>query len=158
MTTSSIDTGDIAPDFTLPSTDGEISLSGLLDGNRAAIVAFYFEDGTPTCENEVAMLKDAFETVREFSAGVVAISADSLDSHRSFAERLGGVPFPLASDTALQAAKAYGVVDEGDPRRSRRAVFVVGTDRKVSLAIPLFQPNNLSQVESILSALAPPDG
>ena len=38
--------GDIAPDFTLPSTSGEISLRGLNQGKKL-VVAFYIEDKTP---------------------------------------------------------------------------------------------------------------
>ena len=38
--------GDMAPDFTLPSTSGEISLVGLGQG-RKLVVAFYIEDKTP---------------------------------------------------------------------------------------------------------------
>jgi thioredoxin-dependent peroxiredoxin len=145
-------TGQKAPDFRLPTTDGEVTLSSLLEKGRV-VLAFYSEDGTPSCETEVAMLRDSHEMLAEFGAAVVAVSADSLDSHRAFAERLGGVPFPLASDTALEAARAYGVVADDDPRRSRRAAFVIDRDGTVLAAIPHFQPNNLSHVEAIFSAL-----
>jgi peroxiredoxin len=142
-----------APDFTLPSTDGVISLSSLLGAAKAVVLAFYFEDGTPSCQTEITVLKDAYEMLTEFGASVVAVSADSLDSHSAFADRLGGVPFPLASDEHLIVAGAYGVIDEGDARRSRRAVFVIGSDGVVRLAIVPFQPSNLAQVEAIFAAL-----
>jgi peroxiredoxin Q/BCP len=145
--------GDSAPSFSLPSTRGEISLEGLREGGRFVIVAFYAEDGTPSCEHEVAMLKDAHDTLVECGASVVAISADTVASHERFAARLGGVPFPLASDQALDAATAWGAVDAADPRRARRAVFVVDRDGSVSLALPHFQPGNPSQVEAILTAV-----
>ena len=38
--------GDKAPDFTLPSTDGEVSLRTLLQGGKL-VMAFYVEDNTP---------------------------------------------------------------------------------------------------------------
>jgi peroxiredoxin len=116
-------------------------------------VAFYFEDGTPSCESELAVLKDAHEALTGLRARVVAISADSLESHIAFAERLGGLPFPLASDPDLEAARAWAVVDEGDTRRSRRAAFVVGADGTIMLAVPRVQPNNLAQFEAIFAAL-----
>ncbi len=149
----SLKPGDTAPDFRLPSTDGDVSLDALLGRARRLVLAFYFEDGTPSCETELAMLRDAHEMIRDFNADVVAISADTLDAHRAFAERLAGLPFPLASDADLKVARAYGVIDEGDPRRSRRAVFVIGADRTVTLSIVPFQPSNLSQVEAIFAAL-----
>ena len=144
--------GEQAPDFTLPSTDGEVRLSDRLRHGRV-LLAFYFEDATPTCSAEIEALKDAYETLRELGAEVIGVSADSVGSHRAFAERLGGVPFPLASDTDLQAARAYDVVAEDDPRRSRRALFVVEQDGRISYAANPFNPNNLSQLEGALRAL-----
>ena len=38
--------GDKAPDFTLPSTAGEVSLRALLQGGKL-VLAFYVEDNTP---------------------------------------------------------------------------------------------------------------
>jgi len=145
--------GAPAPQFTLPSTDGDVSLDRMLDGGSRAVVAFYYEDATPSCETEVSMLKDAHEMLSEFRARVVAISADSLASHEAFAARLGGVPFPLASDADVAVARAYGVVEEGDPRRARRAIFVIDEDGSVMLALPHFQPNNLGHIEAIFGAL-----
>ena len=145
--------GDRAPAFRLPSTDGDVSLDDLLTGGHCIVLAFYHEDATPSCQTEVSMLSEAHEMLTEFGARVIAVSADSVDSHRVFAERLGGVPFALASDETLAAARAYGVVDEGDPRRSRRAMFVIDRGGTVILAIPHFQPANLAQVEAIFAAL-----
>jgi peroxiredoxin len=145
--------GARGPAFALPSTDGDVSLQALLAAGDRVVLAFYTEDATPTCENEIAMLKDAHEMLHEFGARIVALSADSIESHRAFAERLGGLPFPPASDAGLEAARAYGVIDEGDPHRSRRAIFVIDRDRTVMLALPHFQPGNLSQIEAIFAAL-----
>jgi peroxiredoxin Q/BCP len=150
---TSVAAGSKAPPFRLPSTDGDISLDELLAGDHRAVIAFYAEDGTPACQTELAMLRDAHDLIAEFSARVVGISSDSLESHRAFAERVGGLPFPLASDAEVETAGAYGVIDEGDARRSRRAIFVVDRDATVLLSLPHFQPQNLAQVEAIFEAL-----
>lgn len=146
--------GDRAPDFRLPSTQGEVALSELLAVGTPIVLVFYFEDGTPSCETELSIFRDAAEMLNETNARVVAIGADSVASHEAFAARLGGVPFPLASDAMLDAARAYGVIDEGDDRRSRRAIFVITPDGTVALAIPHFQPSSISQVEEIFGTLA----
>lgn len=148
-----IRTGDAAPAFSLPSTAGNVSLAGLLSGGRRLVLAFYVEDGTPSCESEIAMLRDCYDTLRESNAAVLAVSADDLNTHRAFAARLGGLPFALASDTSLECARTYGVVNEDDPRRSRRALFVIDGDGRVLLAFPHFQPANISQVEAIFQTL-----
>jgi peroxiredoxin Q/BCP len=144
--------GDRAPDFALPSTDGEVRLNDLLSRGRV-LLGFYFEDATPACSTEVEALKDAHETLRELGAAVVAISADGLESHRAFADRLGGVPFPLASDEDLVVVRAYGAVAEDDPRRSRRALFAIDPDGTVLYAANPYSPNSLSQLEGALRAL-----
>ncbi len=144
------DVSEEAPDFTLPSTEGKLRLSELAAKGKV-VLAFYTEDNTPLCSTEVAMLKDDYEAVQELGAQVVAVSADSLESHRDFARRLGGVPFPLVADEQLQAAREYGVVDE-DGRRCRRAVFVIDGG-KVVHANAWFQPGNPSQYEAVFRAL-----
>ena len=144
--------GDRAPGFSLASTQGEVRLSDRLRESRV-LLAFYFEDGTPSCSTEIDALKDAYETLRELAADVIAVSADSVESHRAFSERLDGVPFALASDPELAAARAYGVVAEDDPRRSRRALFVIEPDGTVSYAADPYSPNNLGQLEGAFRAL-----
>ena len=146
--------GDRAPAFGLPSTEGDISLEELLAAGDRVVLAFYAEDATPACTNEIAMLKGAHAMLREFGARVVAVSADSLESHSAFAQRIGGLPFALASDSLLEAAAAYGVIDEADARRSRRAIFVIDRDGTLMLSLPHFQPANLSQIEAIFAALS----
>ena len=143
--------GDQAPGFTLPTTDGEIKLSEVTARGKV-LLAFYYEDATPLCSNEIAMLKDDYEVVRELGAEVVAISADSIDSHRAFAERLGGVPFALTSDVKLDAAKAYDVVDDSG-KRSRRAVFVLEQGGRIAHVERWFQPGNPGQYEAVFRAL-----
>ncbi len=145
------ESGDQAPDFTLPSTKGDVRLSDLTARGKV-LLAFYYEDATPLCSNEVSMLKDDYDVVRELEAEVVAVSADGMESHQAFAERLGDVPFPLASDEHLEAAKAYGVVDDSG-KRSKRALFVIEQGGKLLHAERWFQPGNPGQYEAVFRAL-----
>jgi peroxiredoxin len=142
---------DHAPDFALPAIGGEIHLRELTERGQV-LLAFYYEDDTPLCISELTVFKEDYEIIEQLDTQVVALSADSLESHRAFAERLGGLPFPLASDERLEAATAYGVVDDSG-KRSRRAVFVIGRGGKILLAERWFQPGNPSQYEAIFAAL-----
>jgi peroxiredoxin len=143
--------GRAAPDLELPSTQGRLRLKDLT-ATKKVVLAFYTEDNTPLCSSEVSVLKEDYELVQQLQAEVVAVSADSLDSHRDFAEKLGGVPFPLMSDENLKAARAYGVLDDAG-KRSRRAVFVIDKGGKILHVVPWFQPGNPSQYEDIFAAL-----
>jgi peroxiredoxin len=143
--------GRQAPDFSVDTDWGRLGLAGLLARGRL-VLAFYYEDLTPTCSTQVSSLKEGFETLLELGAAVLAVSSDSLESHRLFCDRLGGLPFPLGSDPDLAMARAYGVIDDGG-KRARRAVFVIGPDGKVILALPHYNPANLSQFEQVFLAL-----
>jgi len=143
--------GEQAPNFRLPSTKGEITLSDLTSKGKV-LLAFYSEDDTPLCASELSVLKEDYEIIQQLGAEVVGISADSLESHRDFEQRLGGLPFPLASDEKLEAIKAYGVANESG-KRSRRAIFVIDKGGTVLHQITWFQPGNPSQYEEIFLAL-----
>lgn len=145
------DAGDRAPDFTLTSTVGDVRLSTLL-ADGPLILVFYTEDGTPTCSSGIAMFREDFSVVQELGAQVIGVSTDDVASHKAFAAQLGGIPFPLASDTNREVSQAYGVLDE-ESKRSKRAVFVIGIDGRVLHAEPWFQPGNPSQYEAIFRAL-----
>jgi peroxiredoxin Q/BCP len=143
--------GDRAPAFSVQTDRGRLTLGDLI-GARKLVLAFYYEDLTPTCSTQVSSLKEGFETFEELGANVLAVSSDTLESHQMFAERLGGVPFPLASDLDLTLARLYGVVDESG-KRARRAVFVIDRDGTVLLALPYYNPANVSQFEHVFLAL-----
>ncbi len=143
--------GQPAPDFTLPSTQGQISLHDLT-AEKKVVLAFYFEDATPLCSSEVATLKADHDLIRGLGAEVVAISADSLASHEAFAQRLGGFPFPLASDSDLVATRLYDVLDDTG-KRSRRAIFVIDRGGTLLHAIAWYQPGNVAQYEEMFRAL-----
>jgi peroxiredoxin Q/BCP len=142
----------MAPDFALPSTKGEVRLSDLWR-DSIVVLMFYAEDGTPSCTRQISTFADEYEPFLEAGAAVVAVSADGLDSHRAFAEKVGDVPFPLVADTELQAADLYGVVDDSG-KRTRRAVFLIDRGGKVVHVLPWYNPNNSAQYYEVVEALA----
>ena len=146
-----LEIGDAAPDFTLPSTAGTVRLRDLAN-ERMVLLAFYTEDNTPLCSSEISVLAEDYEIVQQLGAEIIGVSADSVVSHREFAAKMGGLPFPLASDEELAAAKAYDVIDDAQ-RRCRRAVFVIGRGGRILHAEPWFQPGNPTQYEEIFRAM-----
>jgi peroxiredoxin Q/BCP len=146
-----ITTGDHAPDFMVETTEGTRTLGDLL-GAGPLVLVFYSEDATPTCTTQVSSFRDEYGTLRDLGAHVLAVSADTLESHQRFADRLEGVPFPLAADPDLTVARAYDVVDD-EGKRSRRAVFVIGTDGIVTEAIQHYQPGVMDQFAAVFRAL-----
>jgi thioredoxin-dependent peroxiredoxin len=103
-----IGAGDKAPDFTLPSQDGE--QVRLLDriGQRVVVLYFYPKDNTSGCTAEACAFRDSHEVFAEAGAEVIGVSSDSVDRHAGFAAR-HGLPFTLLSDAGGKVRKAYGV-------------------------------------------------
>jgi peroxiredoxin (alkyl hydroperoxide reductase subunit C) len=55
---------------------------------------------------------------------ILGVSVDTIASHRSWAEELGGLEYPLLSDENKTVSRAYGVLDEKEGV-SLRATFIV---------------------------------
>ena len=145
-----IEVGQSAPGFAVETTAGPRSLEQLL-ADGPLVLVFYTEDSTPLCTTQLRGFRDEFETIRELSAHVLAVSSDDLASHERFAEaeRLG---FPLAVDASLELARRYDVVND-DGRRSRRAVFVIASDGTIVGANAYYQPQDMTQFAEVFSAL-----
>ena len=58
----------------------------------------------------------------------------------------------MLSDPALEAAEAFGVIEESG-KRAQRAAFVADAQGTIQLAIPFYQPNNLDDYQEIFVAL-----
>lgn len=138
------------PDLTLPGTDGPRRLRPLQSDRL--LVIFYQEDATPTCSTQVVSFREDFDAVREAGAEIVAISSDSQESHAAFIERLGGLPFPLLSDTDGSAARAFGVWDTSI-QRAFRSVFVIDRKGRIKHAVRHYSPANLTEYQRIFAAL-----
>ncbi|MFN3361963.1 MAG: peroxiredoxin [Pseudanabaenaceae cyanobacterium] len=113
--------GQPAPDFTLPSDKGNISLSSY-KGKQTVLLAFYPADFTPVCTNEMQCFADDWSKFRELGAEILGISKDPIEKHIEFSRKLG-LQFPLLSDQNQEVSKLYGVADS--LFGSKRAYFIV---------------------------------
>ena len=103
-----ITTGDMAPEVTFSSHTGERLALGHYRGHKAVVVYFYPKDYTPICTREACAFRDAYEDFVDAGAVVIGVSADSDQSHRSFAQS-HRLPFLLASDVDDTIRNAFGV-------------------------------------------------
>jgi len=106
----SVTEGQIAPDFTLPATDG--STVRLLDlRGKKVVLYFYPKDDTPGCTKEACAFRDNLGVLKSMGVVVLGVSPDSVASHQKFAQKYG-LPFPLLADEGAQVATTYGVWKE----------------------------------------------
>jgi peroxiredoxin Q/BCP len=99
--------GAVAPAFAYRDADGTARHTRELSG-RPYLVYFYPRDDTPGCTAEACGFRDAFADFTAAGLTVIGVSGDDEASHTKF-RRKHALPFPLAADTDLVTAKAYGV-------------------------------------------------
>lgn len=123
-----VDVGSPAPTLHAIAHDGtDVDLAKLR--GRSVVVFFYPKDETPGCTKEACSFRDAWEKLGKRNIVLLGVSADSAESHRSFAAN-HKLPFLLLSDADGRIGAAFGV-----PRVlgfSARQTFVIGPDGRVT--------------------------
>jgi len=120
MTTLQV--GDLAPDFTLPATSDEPICLNSYRGKKNVVLAFYPFDWSPVCSLQLPGIQENLPQFKALNAVILGISVDSRHSHKALAEHLG-LEFPLLSDYDKQVCQTYRVLSEGG--FAERALFVV---------------------------------
>ena len=116
--------GTEAPEFQLPSTpDQMVSLAEFR--GQPVILAFYPEDWSPVCSDQLALYQELLPEFKKFNAELVGISVDGIWSHLAFA-RDRNLHFPLLADFEPkgEVARAYHVYRDKDGT-SERALYVI---------------------------------
>jgi peroxiredoxin Q/BCP len=102
----SVNVGDKAPSFTLPSdSGGKVSLKDLK--GETVVLYFYPKDDTSGCTAEACAFRDALPDFSKVDAEIVGISRDPVKKHDKFKAKYE-LNFPLASDEDGAVCEAYG--------------------------------------------------
>ena len=131
----SLDPGDKAPDFTLPTDgDGTVTLSKLK--GKKVVIYFYPKDDTSGCTAEACGFRDAEASFRGAKTKVIGISKDSVARHDKFKKKYE-LPFTLASDKDGHTCEDYGTWKEKSMYGRtymgiERTTFLIGADGVIS--------------------------
>lgn len=125
------DTGQAAPDFTLPGLElqggeavrADYTLSA--QRGRPLVLAFYPGDNTAVCTRQLCSYTSGLEAFTGVGAVVWAVSPQGLDSHEKFARKYD-LAFPLLADEGLGVSRRYGITLGG--AALRRSVFVIDAE------------------------------
>lgn len=102
-----LEIGDKAPDFTMPTDGGgTVSLAGLKGKN--VILYFYPKDDTPGCTTEACGFRDMMPDFSGANAEIVGVSKDSVARHDKFKAKYE-LPFTLGADLDGKVCEDYGV-------------------------------------------------
>ena len=145
------DSDEFAPDFALPSTQGEIKLSERL-AQSAVLLVFYPGDDTPVCTRQLCDYRDNLKIFSELGVDVLAINPQSLESHERFAKRQA-LPFPLLSDADKTVCRSYGAV--GLLGITKRVLVLIDRDGRIRWRctdLPIFR-RSAEEIREVISDL-----
>src|SRR6202162_5356843 len=128
--------GDMAPDFTLPSTIGDKVTLSDYRGKKNVLLMFYPLDFSPVCSAENKQCTEMLPAKGAGDIQVLGISVDSLWAHKAFAAQ-AGITYPLLADFHPKGdvSRKYGVYLD-DKGFSARTAFIIGKDGKIRDIVP----------------------
>lgn len=152
--------GDISPNFTAETTEGQIDFHEWL-GNSWGVLFSHPKDFTPVCTTELgeaARLKPEFD---RRNVKVIGLSVDPADSHKRWAEDIretqgSALNFPVIADPNHRVAELYDMIHpEISDVFTVRSVFIIGPDKKVKLMItyPASTGRNFDEILRVIDSL-----
>lgn len=152
--------GDIAPDFTAQTTEGEISFHNWI-GDKWAVLFSHPADYTPVCTTELgrtAKLKPEFD---KRGVKVIAVSVDGLESHEGWVKDINEtqntiVNFPIIADPDKKVATLYDMIHpNANDKFTVRSVFIIGPDKKIKLTLtyPASTGRNFDELLRVIDSL-----
>ena len=101
----SLTEGMPAPPFEGVDQNGNTIRLQDLRGQKV-ILYFYPKDDTPGCTKEACNLRDNYAALQEAGYTIIGVSADTIESHKKFAEKYN-LPFSLLADPEKKIISAY---------------------------------------------------
>lgn len=152
--------GDIAPDFTAKTTEGDINFHEWL-GDSWGLLFSHPADFTPVCTTELgrtASLKSEFD---KRGVKAIALSIDPLaDHHRwlgDIEETQGtAVNFPIIADEDRNVSELYDMIHPAlTSKVTVRSVFIINPEKKVMLTLtyPPSTGRNFSEILRVIDSL-----
>jgi peroxiredoxin Q/BCP len=122
----------MAPEFSLPGTDGSVHRLADYRGQQAVVLAWFPKAFTQGCTIECKSLAQHGADIRTFDVAYFMASVDPLEGdtgNQAFAAE-HDADFPLLSDADKSVAAAYGVLNERG--LANRWTFYIGKDGRIA--------------------------
>ncbi|MEM1365433.1 MAG: thioredoxin-dependent thiol peroxidase [Pseudomonadota bacterium] len=132
---SDLATGDMAPDFELPTDgDGTLKLSDLRGSN--VVLFFYPKDDTPGCTKESIGFSEAKADFEAANTKIIGMSPDKAAKHDKFKAK-HNLDVTLVADEGQSALSDYGVWKEKSMYGKtymgvERSTFLIDADGKIA--------------------------
>ena len=156
----SLHIGDTAPDFTVDTQNGEISLHEWAGSSWV----FFFShpaDFTPVCTTEMGRTAQLAGEFTKRNVKPLGLSTDTAEEHRKWIEDVNDtqntdLKFPIVADADLSIAKLYDMIHPDQSMTAAvRSVFIIDPDKKVRLTMtyPMSCGRNFDEIIRVIDAL-----
>lgn len=152
--------GDVAPDFTADTTEGQISFHEWL-GDGWGILFSHPKDFTPVCTTELGGFAARKAEFDKRNTKLIAVSVDDVESHNRWKADIGetqgtALNFPIIGDETKKVADLYDMIHpNANDTLTVRSVFIIGADKKVKLTLtyPASTGRNVEEIIRVLDSL-----
>ena len=152
--------GDLAPNFTAQTTEGEIDFHQWL-GNGWAILFSHPRDYTPVCTTELGTASKMKAEFDKRGVKVIAVSIDPIDDHHGWIRDINETQntkmnFPIIADPTRNVANLYDMIHpNADDTATVRSVFIIGPDKKIKLTLtyPASTGRNFLELLRVIDSL-----
>ena len=144
---AALTTGTLAPEFTLPTTDGkDFSLSDALQ--RGPVVAAFFKVSCPVCQYTFPFLERLYQAHKNQGVTIVGISQNDRKDTLRFMQEYG-VTFPVLLDDPrnYSASNAYGLTNVP-------TIFWISRDRQIEISSVGWSRADMEQIHRQISEFA----
>ncbi|MXP47477.1 peroxiredoxin [Altererythrobacter luteolus] len=156
----SLHIGDIAPDFTVDTQVGPISLHDWA-GDSWVFFFSHPADFTPVCTTEMGRTAQLADEFAKRNTKPLGLSTDTAEEHRKWIADVNDtqntdLQFPIVADADLSIARMYDMLhpDQSDTA-AVRSVFIIDPDKKIRLMMtyPMSCGRNFDEILRVIDAL-----
>ena len=156
----SLHIGDIAPDFTVDSQMGPISLHEWA-GESWVFFFSHPADFTPVCTTEMGRTAQLAAEFAARNTKPLGLSTDTVEEHVKWIADVNDtqhtdLQFPIVADDDLAIAKLYDMIHPDQSETAAvRSVFIIDPDKKIRLTMtyPMSCGRNFDEILRVIDAL-----
>ncbi|XP_067625487.1 peroxiredoxin-6 [Eurosta solidaginis] len=157
--------GDVFPNFTAQTTFGPIDFHKWISGTWAVLFS-HPADYTPVCTTEMVRLVKLLPEFVTRDCKVIALSIDSVESHKGWIEDIlkvaekPSLDFPVIADESREIAYKLNMLDKDELGKDGipltcRAVYIIDDRQKLraSICYPATTGRNFDEILRVIDSL-----
>lgn len=152
--------GDTAPNFTIPTTKGEITFHDWI-GDSWVFFFSHPADFTPVCTTEMGRTAQLANEFASRNTKPLGLSTDTVEEHIKWIDDVNdtqhtNLTFPIVADADHKVAQLYDMIHPGESETAAvRSVFIIDPNKKIRLTMtyPMSVGRNFDEILRVIDAL-----